>query len=222
MTDIEDWDTALVIVGGQCTGPSEAQWREITESLPEPRCNAQTISKLAEVSSVVIAELRAAIEADRDQLTRSKMAKQVEAVRASRQFDELDPNMLALFEPNFSDRVRRTDERTRKLADKALRDLRPVKRNERQGKGNKRYYPQPEGIDPPTKCALIVSVKLNWPGVRTKQAQAACQALGAAAGGDVKGTPNQTDGFWRDHLRAAQKLGRDHPYSLRIISALAP
>ena len=214
MPNTEDWSRAVFIVG-ECSNLSEAQWREITESLPEPRCDAQSISKLTEIRGEVIEGLRANIQAGRDQPTRAEIAKEVEAVRASRQFDEDDPNMLALFERDFSDRKGRTPKRTRKRAARALDDL-------REGKGNKRYYPQPEGIDPPTKCALIVSVKLNWPGVRTKQAQAACQALGAAAGGDVKGTPNQTDGFWRDHLRAAQKLGRDHPYSLRIISALAP
>jgi hypothetical protein len=85
--------------------------------------------------------------------------------------------------------------------------------------GNKRYYPQPDGIDPATKCALIVSVKLNWPGVRTRQAQAACQALYAAAGGDVKGTPNRTDGFWRDHLREARQW-RKHVFCRVIESHL--
>jgi len=204
-----------VVIAGQCSSPSEAQWREITESLPEPRCDAQTVSKLVEIRGEVIEGLRANIQADRAQATRAEVAKKVEAVRASRQFDELDPNMLGLFEPNFSDREHRTLDQTRKRAAEALDDL-------REGKGNKPFHPRPEGPDPATLCALIVSIKLNWPGVRTRQAQAACQALYAAAGGDIKGTPNRTDGFWRDHLRAAQKLGRDHPYSLRIKSALAP
>jgi hypothetical protein len=197
--------------------PTEAQWQEIKESLTKRGVDldAETLGKLAEIPDVFIVELRAAIEAERVQPTRYEIAKKVEAVRASRQFDEDDPNMLGLFERKFSDRERRTPERTRKLADKALSNL-------RQGKGNKRYYPQPEGIDPATKCALIVSVKLNWSGVRTKQAQAACQALYAAAGGDVKGTPNRTDGFWRDHLRAAQGLGRNHRYGRIIERALFP
>jgi hypothetical protein len=207
-------DRALFIVG-ECSSLSEAQWRKITESLPEPRCDAQTISKLAEIRGEVIEGLRANIEAEGAQATRFEVAKKVEAVRASRQFDEDDPNMLALFERDFSDRKGRTPKRTRKRAARALDDL-------REGKGNKPFHPRPDGIDSATQCALIVSVKLGWPGVRTRQAQAACQALYAAAGGDIKGTPNQTDGFWRDHLRAAQKLGRDHPYSLRIKSALAP
>jgi hypothetical protein len=188
-----------------------AQWREITESLPEPRCDAQTIARLAEIHSVVIKELRDAIAAEFAQPTRSKMAKKVVAARESREFNDTDPNMLAVFEPNFSDRERRTPKQTRKLAAKALDDL-------REGKGNKPYYPQPEGIDPATKCALIISIKLNWPGVRTRQAQAACQALYTAAGGDIKGTPNRTDGFWRDHLREARKKWRNHAYR-RIVES---
>jgi len=215
MTDIKDWDTALVIVEGQCSGLSEAQWREITESLPEPRCNAETLSKLAEIPGVVIVELRDAIAAELAQPTLSKMAKQAAAARASRQFDDTDPNMLAVFGSDFSDCESRTPDDVRKLADNAVRDLR------QQGKGNKRYYPQPDGIDPPTKCALIVSVKLNWPGVRTRQAQAMCAALYAAAGGDIKGTPNRTDGFWRDHLREPLQW-REHVYSRVIERALAP
>jgi hypothetical protein len=189
-----------------------AQWREITESLPEPRCDAQTVAKLAGIPSVVIKELHDAIEADLHQPTVSKMAKRAAAVRESRQFDETDPNLVGLLEPNFSDREHRTPEQVRKLADEAVCDLR------QQGKGNKPYYPQPEGIDPATKCALIISIKLNWPGVRTRQAQAACQALYTAAGGDIKGTPNRTDGFWRDHLREARKKWRKHAYR-RIIES---
>ena len=154
-----------------------AQWREITESFPEPRCNAQTVAKLAEIPGVVIKELHDAIEAVCDQPTVSEMAKLAAAVRESRQFDETDPNLVGLIEPKFSDREHRTPDQVRKRADEAVRDLR------QQGKGNKPYYPQPEGIDPATKCALIVSIKLGWPGVRTRQAQAACQALYAAAGG---------------------------------------
>jgi hypothetical protein len=124
-----------------------------------------------------------------------------------------------VFGSNFSDCESRTPEQVRKLADEAVRALR------QQGKGNKRYYPQPEGIDPATKCALIVSVKLNWPPVRNRQAQAACQALYAAAGGDIKrpgSTPNPsaTDGAWRDHLREAQRLGPEHLYSRVIASHL--
>ena len=161
--DTGDWDLAVGIVG-YCNGLSEAQWRQITESLPGPRCNAQTISKLVEIPGVVIVELHDAIKADGDQPTVSEMAKRVAAVRESRRFDEDDPNVVGLIEPNFSDREHRTLERTRKLADKAFRGLRPIKGN-KPSKGNKRYHPQPEGIDPPTKCALIVSIKLNWPGV---------------------------------------------------------
>jgi hypothetical protein len=220
MPDTENWDRAVFIVG-HCSSLSEAQWQQITESLPEPRCDAQTISKLAEIPGVVIVELRDAIAADGAQPTLSKMAKQAAAVRESRQFDELDPNMLGLFEPNFSHREHRTEERTRKLADKAVRDLRPIKGN-KPSKGNKRYYPQPQGIDPATKCALIVSDKLNWPGVRTRQTQAMCEALWAAAGGDIMKRrcprkPNKANGFWRDHLRKARRLGREHVYS-RIIA----
>jgi hypothetical protein len=214
MPDTEDSGRALFIVG-ECSSLSEAQWQQITESLPEPRCNAETLSKLTEIRGEVVEGLRASIQAERDQATRSEVAKKVEAVRASREFDDTDPNMLGLFEPNFSDRERRTPERTRKLAAKALDDL-------REGKGNKPFYPRSDGISAATMCALIVSIKLDWPGVRTKQAQAACQALYAAAGGAVKGTPNCTDGFWRDHLREAQKLGRDHRYSRRIEAALTP
>ena len=218
--DTEDWDLAVGIVG-YCNGLSEAQWRQITESLPGPRCNAQTISKLVEIPGVVIVELHDAIKADGDQPTVSEMAKRVAAVRESRRFDEDDPNVVGLFESNFSDREHRTLERTRKLADKAFRDLRPIKGN-KPSKGNKRYHPQPEGIDPPTKCALIVSIKLNWPGVRNRQTQAACQALYGAAGGETKrlgGTPNRTDGFWRDRLREAHDL-RDSKYSRIIERAL--
>ena len=196
------------------------QWREFTQSLPEPRCDPQTVAKLAEIPSVVIKELHDAIEAVGDQPTVSEMAKRTAAVRESRQFDETDPNLVGLFEPNFSDREHRTpeqvrklaEEQVRKLADEAVRDLR------QQGKGNKPYYPQPEGIDPATKCALIISIKLNWPGVRTRQAQAASQALYTAAGGDIKGTPNRTDGFLRDHLREARKKWRKHAYR-RIIES---
>ena len=97
---------------------------------------------------------------------------------------------------------------------KALEDL-------REGKRNRPFYPRSDGIGAATKCALIISVKLNWPGVRTRQAQAACQALYAAAGGDIKGTPNCTDGFWRDRLREAQsKQWRDTLYSRIIEGAL--
>jgi hypothetical protein len=173
------------------------------------------MSKLAEIPVVVIVELHDAIVAERAQPTRSEMAKQVAAARASREFDDTDPNMLGLFEPNFSDRERRNQERTRKLAAKALDDL-------REGKGNKRFYPRSDGIGAATKCALIVSIKLNWLGVRTKQAQAACQALHAAAGGETKrlgGTPNRTDGFWRDRLREALQW-RDTLYSRIIERAL--
>jgi len=204
--DTEDWDIGV-----------GTQWREITESLPEPRCNGHTMSKLAEIPVVVIVELHDAIVAERAQPTRSEMAKQVAAARASREFDDTDPNMLGLFEPNFSDRERRNQERTRKLAAKALDDL-------REGKGNKRFYPRSDGIGAATKCALIVSIKLNWLGVRTKQAQAACQALHAAAGGETKrlgGTPNRTDGFWRDRLREALQW-RDTLYSRIIERALFP
>jgi len=66
------------------------------------------------------------------------MAKRVAAVRESRRFDEDDPNVVGLIEPNFSDREHRTLERTRKLADKAFRGLRPIKGN-KPSKGNKRY-----------------------------------------------------------------------------------
>ena len=202
--DTEDWDIGV-----------GTQWREITESLPEPRCNGHTMSKLAEIPVVVIVELHDAIVAECAQPTRSEMAKQVAAARASREFDDTDPNMLGLFEPNFSDRERRNQERTRKLAAKALDDL-------REGKGNKRFCPRSDGIGAATKCALIVSIKLNWLGVRTKQAQAACQALHAAAGGETKrlgGTPNRTDGFWRDRLREALQW-RDTLYSRIIERAL--
>ena len=117
-----------------------------------------------------------------------------------------------MFEPNFSDRERRTPERTRKLAAKALDDL-------REGKGNKPFYARSDGIGAATKCALIVSVKLYCPGVRTGRAQAACQALYAAAGGDIKGTPNRTDGSWRNHLRKA-KQWRKHVFCRVIESHL--
>jgi hypothetical protein len=207
----------VVCVFGECSSLSEAQWREITEGLPEPRCDAHAVAKLAEIPGVVIKELHDAIQADRDQPTRSKIATELAAVRASRQFDEDDPNLVGLIEPNFSDRERRDPERTRRLADKAVHDLR------RQGKGNKPYYPQPDGIDPPTKCALIVSVKLNWPAVRNRHAQAMSEALYAAAGGDTKrrrGRPNRPDGFWRDHLRMARHW-RDSLFSCIVERALA-
>lgn len=205
--DTEDWDIGV-----------GTQWREITESLPEPRCNGHTMSKLAEIPVVVIVELHDAIVAERAQPTRSEMAKQVAAARASREFDDTDPNMLGLFEPNFSDRERRNQERTRKLAAKALDDL-------REGKGNKSFHPRPQGIDPATQCALIVSIKLNWPTFRNRQAQAMCEALYAAAGGDIRRpgrAPNRsrTDGAWRDHLREARRLGPKHVYSRVIASHL--
>jgi hypothetical protein len=195
-----------------------AQWQEIAESLPERRCAPQTVAKLVEIPGEVIEGLRANIEAERDQPTRAKIAKEVEAVRASRLFDDTDPNMLALFEPKFSDREGRTEERTRKLAVKALDDL-------REGKGNKPFHPRPEGINSATQCALIVSIKLNWPGVTNRQAQAMCEALYAAAGGDITrpgSTPNRsaTDGAWRDHLREARRLGPKHVYSRVIASHL--
>ena len=217
--DEKDWDRAVAIVG-HCSSLSEAQWREITESLPEPRCDAQTVRKLAEIQAVVVKEFHDAIAAEGDQPTRAKMAKKVVAARESREFDELDQNMLAVFEPNFLDRERRTPERTRKLAAKALDDL-------REGKGNKPFYPRSDGIGAANKCALIVSIKLDWPAVRNRQAQAMCEALWAAAGGDTKrrwrGTPNRpepkADGFWRDHLREARQW-RDTLYSRIIERAL--
>jgi hypothetical protein len=214
---------ALVITGQVNNSLSEAQWREIKESLSE-RCvdlDAQTISKLAEIPGVVIVELRDAIEAERAQPTRSEMAKRLTAARESRQFDETDPNMLGLLEPNFSDRQRRTPERVRKRADKAVRDFR------RPGKGNKPYYPQPNGLDSATKCAFIISIKFDWPGFKNGQAQAACEALYAAAGGDIKRlgwTPNRAerDGFWRDHMRLARRQWRNHFSSGIMKSALNP
>ena len=219
-SDAEDRDRALFIVG-ECSSLSEAQWREIKETLAKRGINLdpETFSKLVEIPAVFIVELHDAIEAKRAQPTRAEMAKRFAAVRESRQFDDTDPNMLERFERKFSDRKHRTKERTRKLADKAVRGLR------QQGKGNKSYYPQPDGIDPPTKCALIISVKLNWPAARNRQAQAACEALYAAAGGDIKrpgSTPNSsaTDGTWRDHLREAQRLGPEHVYSRVIASYL--
>jgi len=149
------------------------------------------------------------------------MAKRVAAVRESRRFDEDDPNVVGLIEPNFSDREHRTLERTRKLADKAFRDLRPIKGN-KPSKGNKRYHPQPEGIDPPTKCALIVSIKLNWPGVEPDKLRPLAKHCTGPQGGETKrlgGTPNRTDGFWRDRLREAHDL-RDSKYSRIIERAL--
>ena len=137
MPDTEDWGRALFIVG-QCSGPSEAQWREIIKE-SGVELDAETFSKLVEIRGEVIEGLRANIQAGRDQPTRAEIAKEVEAVRASRQFDENSPNMLGLFEPNFSDRERRTPDRTRKRAAKALDDL-------REGKGNKPFHPRPEGI----------------------------------------------------------------------------
>ena len=215
-SDIEDWDLAIGIVS-HCNSLSESQWRQILAE----RCidrNAQTLSKLVEIPGEVIEGLRANIEAERDQPTRAEIAKTVEAVRASRQFDDADPNMLALFGPNFSDCESRAPEQTRKLAAKALDDL-------REGKGNKSFHPRPQGIDPATQCALIVSIKLNWPTFRNRQAQAMCEALYAAAGGDIRRpgrAPNRsrTDGAWRDHLREARRLGPKHVYSRVIASHL--
>ena len=100
-SDIEDWDLAVGIVS-HCNSLSEAQWRQILAECGIDR-NAQTLSKLVEIPGEVIEGLRANIEAERDQPTRAEIAKAVEAVRASRQFDDADPNMLALFGPNFSD-----------------------------------------------------------------------------------------------------------------------
>ena len=170
-------------------------------SLADKLVNA---SPLAAFPRALIGALRASIEAELAAPTRSEMAKKVLAARQSRQFDETDSNMLALIDPNFSERRKRTPERVRKRADKALRGL-------RQGKGNKSFFARPEGIASATLCALMVSVKLNWPGVTNRKAQAVCEALYAASGGDVErrgGTPNRTDGFWRDHLRAARKKWR--------------
>jgi hypothetical protein len=214
---------ALVIAGQFSSSFSEARWQQIKERLAELGVDlvAETLGKLVEIPCVVIVALRDSIEAERGQPTRSEMAKRVAAARESRQFDETDPNMLAVFERNFSDRKRRTSERTRKFADKELLNL-------RQGKGNKPYYPRPDGIDSATLCALIVSEKFDWPGAINRQAQAACLVLYAAAGGDIKGTPNLTDEFprdhlrgsWRRHLRLARHRWRDTVLSRRIKSAL--
>jgi hypothetical protein len=160
--------------------------------------------------------LHDAIEADHAQATRSEIANELVAVRASRQFDDTNLNMLAVFGSNLSDCENRTPEQVRKLADKAVRDLRQHR------KGNKRYYPQPEGIDPATKCALIVGIKLDWPAFKNRQAQAMCEALYAAAGGDTKRlgrTPNRLDGFWRDDLREARRW-RKHVFCRVIESHL--
>ena len=214
---------ALVIAGQFSSSFSEAGWQQIKESLAElgVDLDAQTLGQLVEIPRVVIVALRDSIEAERGQPTRSEMAKRVAAARESRQFDETDPNILAVFERNFSDRKRRTSERTRKLADKELFNL-------RQGKGNKPYYPRPDGIDSAALCALIVSEKFDWLPFTNRLAQAACQALYAAAGGDIKGTPNLTDEFsrdhlrgsWRRHLRMAQRQWRDTVLSRRIKSAI--
>jgi DNA-directed RNA polymerase subunit F len=84
----------MVVIGGQFSSLSEAQWREITESLAKRGVDldAETVSKLAEIPGVVIEELRAAIEAVCAQPTRSEMAKRLAAVRKTRQFDDTDPN----------------------------------------------------------------------------------------------------------------------------------
>ena len=213
-----------LVIAGQFSSLSEAQWQQIKECLAGlgVDLDAQTVSKLAEIPPVVIVVLRHTIEAELAQPTRSEIAKKVLAARESRQFDETDPTMLAVFEPNLSDRERRTPERTRKLADEALRD------DLREGKGNKPFYPRADGIDSATMCALIISEKFDWPPFTNRQAQAACQTLYAAAGGDIKGAPNRTDGFsrdhlrgsWRRHLRMAQRQWRDTVLSRRIKSAL--
>jgi hypothetical protein len=111
-----------VVIIGQVTGLSEAQWQEIKQSVAKRGIDldTQTLGKLAEIPSILIVELRDAIKAELAQPTRSEMAKRVAATRESRQFDETDPNMIGLIEPNFSDRQRRTPERVRKLADKAF------------------------------------------------------------------------------------------------------
>jgi hypothetical protein len=57
-----------VVIAGHCSS-LKTQWREIAESLPEPRCDAETIAKLAEIPGVVVVELRNAIEAVRTQPT---------------------------------------------------------------------------------------------------------------------------------------------------------
>ena len=150
---------------------------------------------------VLVDALFASIRDERSAPTLSEMREKLLAVRATRRFDESDSTIVGVIEPSYSDTQKRAADRVRRRADDALRNL-------PSGRGNRRYYPRSNGIDSATLCALMVSVKLDWPGVTNRQAQAFSEGLYAKAGGDVErrgGTPNQTDGFWRDHLRAARK-----------------
>jgi hypothetical protein len=160
----------------------------------------------------VIGALRAVIADERAQPTRAEMRTKLRAVRATRTFDELDPLMLSVLEPDFCERESRTPERVRKRAGQTLRDL-------RQGKGNKAFYPRPGGIDSATLCALIVSERMARPAITNRQLQALCATLYVYAGADAsrRGGASNKRGFWRDHLRAARQW-RDTPFGRRVKS----
>ena len=154
----------------------------------------------------IIVGLSAAIEAERQAPRRKDVIKILREVCATGKFDEADPLQVGLLEPNFFDRDSRTPERVRERADRHLKDY-LQQRPGKHGRGSGRYIVRPDGIGAPTLCALMVSVKLGWPALKTRQNRQAyelCQKLWTEAGGDVRrrgGTPHRTDGHWRDHLR---------------------
>lgn len=169
----------------------------------------------------IVVALSAAIEAEKQAPRRKDVIKILREVRATGEFDEADPLQVGLLEPNFFDRYSRTPERVREHADHLLKDY-LQQRPGKQGRGSGRYLVRPDGIGAPTLCALMVSVKLGWPALKThqnRQAYEFCQKLWTEAGGDVQrrgGRLNRTDGFWRDHLRIARRQRRDTAIARRI------
>jgi hypothetical protein len=175
-----------------------------------------------ELPFLFVAGLRAAIKEEQEAPRRENVIDLLRQVRTTGEFDEADRLQVELLEPNFADRYTRTPERIRKRADRLLREYRR-QRPGNHGRGAGRYFVRPDGIAASTLCALMISVKFRWPPVTNGQAQDASEELWAAAGGDIRrrgGTHNRSDGFWRDHLREAQRF-RGSNLSRRIELAVS-
>jgi hypothetical protein len=126
---------------------------------------------------IFVAALRAAIKDEQQAPPRKDVIKMLSEVRATGKFDEADPLQVGLLEPEFSDRCSRTPERTRKRADRLLKNYRQ-QRPGKHGRGSGRYFVRPDGIGAPTLCALMISIKFSWPAVTNQQAQKACETMG--------------------------------------------
>lgn len=161
----------------------------------------------------LIAGLAETIRAERDYPTRNVLRNQL--IDAPGRFDENDPVLLSLLEPDLSMRTTRSPARLRHKAKSVISQI-------RKGKGTDKHFPRPKGMSAATQCALIVSVCSNWP-TADKHTQELCAQLWAVAGGDQRrrgGINERLDGFWRDHLREARKW-RDTPQARSLADRIA-